>query len=49
MSDLFKVCFFQVYSNEGVDPKICLGFLQGKECPDSKNLVVLKTVKVRRF
>ena len=23
---LIKVCFFKVYSNKGVDAKICLGF-----------------------
>ena len=29
----------------GVDLKICLGFLLGKECPDSKNSGVLKTAE----
>ena len=44
-----KVCFFKVYSNKGVDTKIFLRFLLGKECPDSKNLGVLKTTKSGDF
>ena len=39
----------KVYSIKGVDLKICLDFLLGKECPDSKNSGVLKTANSEDF
>ena len=41
---LAKACFFKK-----VYPKICLGFLLGKECPDSKKSDVLKTAEFGNF
>ena len=39
----------KVYSIKGVDLKICLGFLLGKESPDSKNSVCFENRRVRQF
>ena len=46
---LLSPVFLKFTLIRGVDTKICLGFLLGKECPDSKNSGVLKTAKSGNF
>ena len=47
--NLLKVISRKLHSIKGVDSKICLGYLLGKECPDSKNSGVLKTAESDNF
>ena len=44
-----KSVFLKFTLIRGIASKICLEFLLGKECPDSKNMGVLKTVASGNF